>query len=78
MADDAVVRWRPYKGRETIVVDPARAFGQPIAATAGIPTATLYDALRAEGSVKRVAYLYEVETPVIKDAEKFQLQLMAA
>src|SRR5262249_17622696 len=48
---DAVVRWRPLRGRQSVVIDPARSFGQPIAAKSGVPTRTLADALQAEGSL---------------------------
>jgi hypothetical protein len=30
-----VVRWRPYGGRPSIVIDPARSFGKPLAADFG-------------------------------------------
>jgi len=76
--DDAVSRWRPYQGRLTIVIDPQRAFGQPIANSSGIPTETLFDALQAEGSIKRVARLYDVDPAVLKDVQSYQKQLMAA
>ena len=78
IAEDVVSRWRPYKGKESIVIDPTRAFGQPIASASGIPTATLNDACQAEGSLRRVSYLYDVATSVVRDAQNFQTQLMAA
>ncbi len=44
--DSATVsRWRPFNGKPSIVIDPERAFGQPIAAQSGVPTATLADAV---------------------------------
>jgi uncharacterized protein (DUF433 family) len=73
-----VTRWRPYGGRQSIVVDPTRAFGQPIAAIAGIPTVTLADAVEAERSVARVAYLFQVSPSVVRDAVQFQKTLLAA
>jgi uncharacterized protein (DUF433 family) len=76
--DDAVSRWRPYLGKNSIVIDPQRAFGQPIASASGIPTQTLFDALEAEGSAKRVARLYDVDPSVLKDVHNYQRQLMAA
>lgn len=75
---DVVTRWRPFQGRETIVIDPRRAFGQPIAAEAGVPTVTLADAVKAEGSVERVARLYEVPVAAVRDAVRFEELLHAA
>jgi uncharacterized protein (DUF433 family)/DNA-binding transcriptional MerR regulator len=75
---DAVARWKPYGGKDSIVLDPQRAFGQPIAAASGVPTVTLAEALEAEGSFSRVAYLFEVPVGVIKDAVNFEKTLRAA
>jgi uncharacterized protein (DUF433 family) len=76
--DDAVVRWRPFKGKNSIVIDPARAFGQPIAVASGIPTVALAQSVQAEGSVERTARLYEVPVQVVRDAVKFEESLLAA
>lgn len=75
---DAVARWRPYKGKASIVIDPTRSFGQPIVARAGVPTAVLADAVAAEGSVARVAKLYDVSESAIRDAVRFQNDLESA
>lgn len=75
---NAVVRWRPFHGKTTIVVDPSRAFGQPITAEAGVPTSALADAVAAEGSEKRVAQLFNVPRAVVVDAVKFEKELAAA
>lgn len=76
--NDAVTRWRPFNGKSTIVIDPKRAFGQPIAAKFGVPTAVLADAVKAEGSIPRVAQLFEVSPAVVRDAVKFEKVLIAA
>jgi uncharacterized protein (DUF433 family)/DNA-binding transcriptional MerR regulator len=76
--DDVVTRWHPLPGKRSIIVDPSRAFGQPIAAEAGVPTITLADAVKAEGTAKRVAYLYGVSEAVVKDADAFERSLLAA
>ncbi|MBB4000562.1 uncharacterized protein (DUF433 family) [Aureimonas pseudogalii] len=76
--DDAVVRWRPYKGKASIVIDPTRSFGQPIAASFGIPTTVLSDAAKAEGSIARAARLYDVPVAVVRDAVHFEEDLLAA
>lgn len=76
--DNAVARWRPYRGKESIVVDPKRAFGQPIAAQFGVPTVALAEAVEAEGSVERVARIFEVPAAVVRDALHFEETLRAA
>src|SRR5205823_2922770 len=75
--DETVTRWRPYGGKKSIVVDPARAFGQPIAAASGVPTVVLADAVRAEASIKLVARLYDVPVSVVRDSVKFEESLAA-
>ncbi|MCX7899524.1 MAG: hypothetical protein N2444_05495 [Methylocystis sp.] len=75
---DAVARWRPYNGRGSIIIDPARAFGQPIAAECGVPTVVLAEAVESEGSVERVAEIYEAAASVVRDAVKFEESLKAA
>lgn len=76
--NDAVARWRPLDGKKSIVIDPQRAFGQPIAAQYGVPTIALADAVAAEGSVERVARLYDVTPSVVRDAVRFEERLSAA
>jgi uncharacterized protein (DUF433 family) len=78
ISDEIVSRWRPFGGKESIVIDPQRAFGQPIASRSGVPTITIADAVKAEGSVQRVSYLYDVSVPVIRDAVNFENSLKAA
>lgn len=75
---DTVVSWRPFHGKPSIIVDPERAFGQPIVARFGVPTATIAQAVRAEGSVKAVARLFEVPTAAIRDAVAYEKTLLAA
>lgn len=74
---NSVVRWRPYKGRDTVVIDPQRAFGQPIT-PAGVPTAAIAGAVEAEGSQKRVAFLFDIPLAVVRDAVKYEADLAAA
>ncbi|MBA8819452.1 hypothetical protein BRY73_08470 [Ochrobactrum sp. P6BS-III] len=75
--DDTVARWRPFHGKKTIIIDPSRAFGQPIASEFGVPTTALADAVEAEGSVEYVAKLYEVSVNVVRDAVQFEAELKA-
>ncbi|MBK1622992.1 hypothetical protein [Afifella marina] len=78
LKDETVVRWRPFRGKGSIVIDPERSFGKPITAASGVPTAALADAVEAEGSVKRVAHLFEVAPEVVRDAVRFEQDLKAA
>ena len=76
--DDAVMLWRPFQGKNTIVIDPNRAFGQPILADYGVSTIALAQAAKAEGSVGRAAQIFEVPTGVAREAVKFEDFLLAA
>lgn len=55
-----------------------RAFGQPIAADYGVPTRVLAEAVKAEGSEKRVSALFEVSSEAVRDAVSFEEALLAA
>ncbi|ULJ71676.1 DUF433 domain-containing protein [Rhizobium gallicum] len=76
--DNAVARWRPFNGKQSIVIDPDRAFGQPIAAQYGVPTVVLADAVEAEGSIDDVSRLYDVPASVVRDALHFEESLKIA
>lgn len=78
LEDDAVARWRPYKGKQSIVIDPERSFGQPVVSAYGVPTEVLSDAVKAEGSVSRVSRLFEVTASAVRDAVDFERGLQAA
>ncbi|MDA9443059.1 hypothetical protein XH98_28965 [Bradyrhizobium sp. CCBAU 51745] len=77
ISHDIVTRWRPFEGRQSIVIDPKRAFGQPIATNYGVPTVVLADAVKAEGSITRVSRLYDVSPSAVRDAVKFEQSLAA-
>ncbi|MGH7098108.1 MAG: DUF433 domain-containing protein, partial [Stellaceae bacterium] len=68
-------RWWPMGERTPIVIDPARAFGQPIISDGGVPTRTLADAVAAEGSVARVARLFQLEPQSVRSALRFEKRL---
>jgi uncharacterized protein (DUF433 family) len=78
LADGSVVRWRPFHGKPSIVIDPVRSFGKPLAADYGVPTSALANAAKTENSVRRVASLFEVPVAVVNDAIAFERSLMAA
>ena len=75
---NAVVRWRPLRGKQSVVIDPARSFGQPIAAKSGVPTQVLAEAAEAEESLEQVSELYEISLGALKDALAFEASLAAA
>jgi len=68
-------RWWPMGQETPVVIDPARAFGQPILSDAGIPTSTLADAVAAEGSVATVARLFRVAPRSVRAALRFEQRL---
>jgi uncharacterized protein (DUF433 family) len=76
--EGSVVHWRPYAGKPSIVIDPTRSFGKPLAADFGVPTSALARAAEAERSPKRAARLFEVPLSIVNDAVDFERSLMAA
>lgn len=76
--NDAVARWRPFHGKKSIVIDPDRAFGQPIATDFGVPTVVLADAVDAEGTPEDVGRIFEIPVSVVRDAVQFENQLKRA
>jgi uncharacterized protein (DUF433 family) len=73
----AVARWYPLGiNRRSVVIDPSRSFGRPIASS-GVPTEVLSRAVDVEGSVRKVAALYGVVDAEVKDAVTFEKRLAA-
>ena len=70
--NDAPVRWWPMGKRTQVVIDPLRAFGQPITSSEGVPTSVLMEAVEAEGSVDRVARWFDVRPSAVRAAIKFE------
>lgn len=68
---DAADRWWPDRKR-AVVIDPAYAFGQPTVAGRGLKTQVVAQAVAAEGSVERVARLYELPVKAVRDAVAFE------
>jgi uncharacterized protein (DUF433 family) len=78
IAGGTVASWRPFLGKQSIVVDPKRSFGQPIVKQAGIPTSVIRDAMAVERNAKSVARFYEVSIQEVRDAVSFEQSLLAA
>jgi uncharacterized protein (DUF433 family)/DNA-binding transcriptional MerR regulator len=73
----AVARWYPLGiTRRSVIIDPMRAFGRPVA-TSGVPTEVLNRAVTVEGSVAKVARLYDVSPREVRDAIAFEKKLAA-
>lgn len=72
---DGAERWWLLHGRRTIVADPERSFGQPIIADHGMTTARVAQAVEAEGSVEKVAKIYEIKPRLIREALTYESQL---
>jgi uncharacterized protein (DUF433 family) len=71
-------RWFPVPRGRLIVLDPEVQFGEPIIASAGVPTDTLYAAYQAEGKDRaRVARLYRVTPQAVSAAVAFEQRLAA-
>lgn len=75
--NESVSRWRPHKGKASIIIDPELVFGQPTTAKYNIPTIALAQAVIAEGSEKVVSQLFEVPISVVRDAVAFEESLAA-
>jgi uncharacterized protein (DUF433 family) len=74
---DSPVRWWPMGLHKGVVIDPARAFGQPIVNDRGVPTAVLAEAVRVVGSVDDVAHWYEVSERSVSQAVEYEKHLAA-
>jgi hypothetical protein len=66
--------WWPIGRRTNIVLDPDRAFGQPIDGLSSVPTAVLAAAARLDG-VQRAAHLYEVPESSVRRSIEFEAGL---
>jgi uncharacterized protein (DUF433 family) len=68
--------WRPAPNTAPdVLVSPAFAFGQPVISERYIPTATLFQAWKAEGGdFDSVADWYEVEVSDVRQAVEFELR----
>lgn len=70
--DTAAERWFLIPGKRSIVADPEHAFGQPSIAGHGMTTSRVVQAVKAEGSVQKVAKLYELKPSAVRDALLFE------
>jgi len=73
--DTEITRWWPLGKQRSVVLDPSRSFGAPIAAKSGIPTATLAQIAAAEGSPREVTRWFPVTEREVRDAVAFEQRL---
>jgi uncharacterized protein (DUF433 family) len=76
--DLAITRWWPLGKQRTVVIDPERSFGAPVASGSGVPTATLALAVEREGSTRAVTRWYPVTEREVRDAFAFERRLAAS
>ncbi len=72
-----VSRWWPLGKAKPVVLDPQRAFGQPIDPVSGTPTNVLAQAVKAEGSVQAAAKWYQVSLKTVRAAVTYEQRLAA-
>jgi DNA-binding transcriptional MerR regulator/uncharacterized protein (DUF433 family) len=71
-------RWYPVKRSKAIVLDPNRNFGKPVLSSAGVDTASIYQAYLAEGQdAKRVSLIFEIPTAAVDAAVTFEHRIAA-
>lgn len=78
--DQFAARFWPRQRDGRVVLDPRRAFGQPIDAETGVPTAVLYDAVVAnpEDDVATIARWFAVPVAAVDAAVTYERSLRAA
>jgi uncharacterized protein (DUF433 family) len=77
-AGDTPQRWFPLGLNRSVVIDPERALGAPIIGSSGIPTSVLANTAAAEGSIDRVAEMFEVDVQAVTDAVEYEAARSAA
>ncbi|MEX0970821.1 MAG: hypothetical protein WD046_10300 [Paracoccaceae bacterium] len=71
---DRVARWRP-NSMPTVIIDPERAFGDPILDSIGISTHILFREVKRSHSISYVSRLYEIDAKLVRHAVKFEESL---
>jgi uncharacterized protein (DUF433 family) len=77
-AGDAIY-WRPRPGiAPNVIVHPHFSFGRPVLEQSRIPTSTIAQSVKVEGSVPFVADIFEVPEKQVREAVKFERELRKA
>ena len=70
-------QWKPSPERfPNVVLDPHFSFGSPVVVPGFIPTATLYEAVLAEGDEEAAAGWYGVDPSIVRQAVTFELDVV--
>lgn len=69
--------WYPLHPAKKVIIDPNRAFGQPITDQSGVPTKVLAKAVNVEGSEQAVAKWYNVALEDVSASVEFEERLAA-
>ncbi|HZP82280.1 MAG TPA: DUF433 domain-containing protein [Chthonomonadaceae bacterium] len=72
------LRYWPNGKDGHIVLDPQRAFGKPIDARSGVPTAVLYEMARGGEPVENIARWYDMDVEAVEEAVAYEVTLKAA
>jgi uncharacterized protein (DUF433 family) len=77
-AGDAI-SWRPRpRIAPNVILHPHFSFGRPVLKASRIPTATLAQAVKVEGSAAFVADIFDVPERQVKEAVRFEKELRVA
>jgi uncharacterized protein (DUF433 family) len=74
---EEVRRYWPLGKEKSVVLDPARSFGEPIDTASGVPTAVLYQLYTAGESISRIAQWYQVGAEAVGAAIEYEQSLAA-
>jgi len=72
---DLVRHYWPMGKEQSVVLDPARSFGQPIDAGSGVPTRVLYGAHQAGDRIEEIAHWFRVEPEAVRAAIEYEQSL---
>jgi uncharacterized protein (DUF433 family) len=73
------ITWTPRPSfAPNVIVHPKLAFGRPVLKQSHIPTATVAQAVKVEGSARFVADVFDLPEKQVKEAVKFEQQLRKA
>lgn len=72
--NDLVARWRP-RGFESVIIDPARSFGDPLLDEFSISTGMIYREYQEFGDAKYLSKIYEIPIQVIRVAIRYEESL---
>jgi len=76
--NDFARTWTPVEGHGSVIIDPARQFGEPILIGHGTPTRTIYRTYIKEQDLQKVADWYELACTDVKNAVEFEMRFANA